>query len=45
MFRVYGFDIEHLELPPKMVHGLREIDVNPPVIDEHIVHFEEGGFS
>tara|TARA_B000000437_G_C11623445_1_gene296368 strand:+ start:385 stop:828 length:444 start_codon:yes stop_codon:yes gene_type:complete len=31
---------EPLEILPQMMHGLREIDVNAPVIDQNVVHLE-----
>lgn len=29
-----------LELLPEVVHALREVDLDAPVVDEHVVHLE-----
>ena len=32
----------YLELSPEVVHGLGEVHVDAAVVDEHVVHLEEG---
>lgn len=29
-----------LELPPQMPHALREVHLDPPVVEEHVVHLQ-----